>query len=384
MIFKLNYIELKRLYSWLLIVILSSFSLFLFTHRYIRNNYFILGITVISGVALAVVYLLLIQQSVRYKEDIFNIFFIIFFVIFGLYFRDLDIVVLGVLAQCLLFVSGKEIIKIYGISQAILVVFLLILAFFKFIPLFSTIQNGWLYDGGALALDFGINKNLVGIFLFNIAMLLFVSEKLKFYLQCIIFSVIEIIIIFLIRDRTVGIILFLFFICYVFKKNKINTSRLSKVFIVLLPLFLIILSLFLSFNYGKKDWINEFNAVLSGRIQFWNYFWNQYSLKLWPQDLTSYFNMYTFGYISSIQYPVDGFYSLGLLKEGIIAFGILIIMMIYTLHNLLKNENRLVFLVMFSMILISFSENIALSYGYICYLFPYILGAFSRKTRKNY
>ena len=255
MIFKLNYIELKRLYSWLLIVILSSFSLFLFTHRYIRNNYFILGITVISGVALAVVYLLLIQQSVRYKEDIFNIFFIIFFVIFGLYFRDLDIVVLGVLAQCLLFVSGKEIIKIYGISQAILVVFLLILAFFKFIPLFSTIQNGWLYDGGALALDFGINKNLVGIFLFNIAMLLFVSEKLKFYLQCIIFSVIEIIIIFLIRDRTVGVILFLFFICYVFKKNKINTSRLSKVFIVLLPLFLIILSLFLSFNYGKKDWI---------------------------------------------------------------------------------------------------------------------------------
>lgn len=384
MIFKLNYIELKRLYSWLLIVILSSFSLFLFTHRYIRNNYFILGITVISGVALAVVYLLLIQQSVRYKEDIFNIFFIIFFVIFGLYFRDLDIVVLGVLAQCLLFVSGKEIIKIYGISQAILVVFLLILAFFKFIPLFSTIQNGWLYDGGALALDFGINKNLVGIFLFNIAMLLFVSEKLKFYLQCIIFSMIEIIIIFLIRDRTVGVILFLFFICYVFKKNKINTSRLSKVFIVLLPLFLIILSLFLSFNYGKKDWINEFNAVLSGRIQFWNYFWNQYSLKLWPQDLTSYFNMYTFGYISSIQYPVDGFYSLGLLKEGIIAFGILIIMMIYTLHNLLKNENRLVFLVMFSMILISFSENIALSYGYICYLFPYILGAFSRKTRKNY
>ena len=384
MIFKLNYIELKRLYSWLLIVILSSFSLFLFTHRYIRNNYFILGITVISGVALAVVYLLLIQQSVRYKEDIFNIFFIIFFVIFGLYFRDLDIVVLGVLAQCLLFVSGKEIIKIYGISQAILVVFLLILAFFKFIPLFSTIQNGWLYDGGALALDFGINKNLVGIFLFNIAMLLFVSEKLKFYLQCIIFSVIEIIIIFLIRDRTVGVILYLFFICYVFKKNKINTSRLSKVFIVLLPLFLIILSLFLSFNYGKKDWINEFNAVLSGRIQFWNYFWNQYSLKLWPQDLTSYFNMYTFGYISSIQYPVDGFYSLGLLKEGIIAFGILIIMMIYTLHNLLKNENRLVFLVMFSMILISFSENIALSYGYICYLFPYILGAFSRKTRKNY
>lgn len=384
MIFKLNYIELKRLYSWLLIVILSSFSLFLFTHRYIRNNYFILGITVISGVALAVVYLLLIQQSVRYKEDIFNIFFIIFFVIFGLYFRDLDIVVLGVLAQCLLFVSGKEIIKIYGISQAILVVFLLILAFFKFIPLFSAIQNGWLYDGGALALDFGINKNLVGIFLFNIAMLLFVSEKLKFYLQCIIFSVIEIIIIFLIRDKTVGAILFLFFICYVFKKNKINTSRLSKVFIVLLPLFLIILSLFLSFNYGKKDWINEFNAVLSGRIQFWNYFWNQYSLKLWPQDLTSYFNMYTFGYISSIQYPVDGFYSLGLLKEGIIAFGILIIMMIYTLHNLLKNENRLVFLVMFSMILISFSENIALSYGYICYLFPYILGAFSRKTRKNY
>ncbi|MDB6230804.1 hypothetical protein [Lactobacillus amylovorus] len=384
MIFKLNYIELKRLYSWLLIVILSSFSLFLFTHRYIRNNYFILGITVISGVALAVVYLLLIQQSVRYKEDIFNIFFIIFFVIFGLYFRDLDIVVLGVLAQCLLFVSGKEIIKIYGISQAILVVFLLLLAFFKFIPLFSTIQNGWLYDGGALALDFGINKNLVGIFLFNIAMLLFVSEKLKFYLQCIIFSVIEIIIIFLIRDRTVGVILFLFFICYVFKKNKINTSRLSKVFIVLLPLFLIILSLFLSFNYGKKDWINEFNAVLSGRIQFWNYFWNQYSLKLWPQDLTSYFNMYTFGYISSIQYPVDGFYSLGLLKEGIIAFGILIIMMIYTLYNLLKNENRLVFLVMLSMILISFSENIALSYGYICYLFPYILGAFSRKTRKNY
>lgn len=384
MVFKLNYIELKRLYSWLLIVILSSFSLFLFTHRYIRNNYFILGITVISGVALAVVYLLLIQQSVRYKEDIFNIFFIIFFVIFGLYFRDLDIVVLGVLAQCLLFVSGKEIIKIYGISQAILVVFLLILAFFKFIPLFSTIQNGWLYDGGALALDFGINKNLVGIFSFNIAMLLFVSEKLKFYLQCIIFSVIEIIIIFLIRDRTVGVILFLFFICYVFKKNKINTSRLSKVFIVLLPLFLIILSLFLTFNYGKKDWINEFNAVLSGRIQFWNYFWNQYSLKLWPQDLTSYFNMYTFGDISSIQYPVDGFYSLGLLKEGIIAFGILIIMMIYTLHNLLKNENRLVFLVMFSMILISFSENIALSYGYICYLFPYILGAFSRKTRKNY
>lgn len=384
MIFKLNYIELKRLYSWLLIVILSSFSLFLFTHRYIRNNYFILGITVISGVALAVVYLLLIQQSVRYKEDIFNIFFIIFFVIFGLYFRDLDIVVLGVLAQCLLFVSGKEIIKIYGISQAILVVFLLILAFFKFIPLFSTIQNGRLYDGGALALDFGINKDLVGIFLFNIAMLLFVSEKLKFYLQCIIFSMIEIIIIFLIRDRTVGVILFLFFICYIFKKNKINTSRLSKVFIVLLPLFLIILSLFLSFNYGKKDWINEFNAVLSGRIQFWNYFWNQYSLKLWPQDLTSYFNMYTFGYISSIQYPVDGFYSLGLLKEGIIAFGILIIMMIYTLHNLLKNENRLVFLVMFSMILISFSENIALSYGYICYLFPYILGAFSRKTRKNY
>lgn len=384
MIFKLNYIELKRLYSWLLIVILSSFSLFLFTHRYIRNNYFILGITVISGVALAVVYLLLIQQSVRYKEDIFNIFFIIFFVIFGLYFRDWDIVVLGVLAQCLLFVSGKEIIKIYGISQAILVVFLLILAFFKFIPLFSTIQNGWLYDGGALALDFGINKNLVGIFLFNIAMLLFVSEKLKFYLQCIIFSVIEIIIIFLIRDRTVGVILFLFFICYVFKKNKINTLRLSKVFIVLLPLFLIILSLFLSFNYGKKDWINEFNAVLSGRIQFWNYFWNQYSLKLWPQDLTSYFNMYTFGYISSIQYPVDGFYSLGLLKEGIIAFGILIIMMIYTLHNLLKNENRLVFLVMFSMILISFSENIALAYGYICYLFPYILGAFSRKPHKNY
>lgn len=369
-----------------MIVILSSFSLFLFTHRYIRNNYYILSVTVISGIAFTIVYILLIQQGIHYKEDIFNIFFILFFVVFGLYFKDLDIIVLGVLAQSLLFASGKEIIKIYGISQAILVAFLLVLAVFKCIPMFSTIQNGWLYDGGTFALDFGINKNLVGIFLFNIAVLLFLSTKIRFYLQCIIFSMIELVIIFLVRDRTVGIILFLFLICYAFKNEIPNTSKLSKVLIILLPIFLIFLSLFLSFNYGKKDWINGFNAILSGRVQFWNYFWNQYSLKLWPQDLTSYFDMYTFGYISSVQYPVDGFYSLGLLKEGIIAFGILIIIMIYTLYNLLKNQkkNRLVFLVMLAMVLISLSENIALSYGYICYLFPYILGAFSRKAHKNY
>ncbi|OYS41873.1 hypothetical protein, partial [Lactobacillus taiwanensis] len=117
MIFKLDNLKLKDLYSWLVIITLSSFSLYLFTHKYISNNYYILIISGISGFFLIILYLLLMRQQLHYKEDIFNFVFLIFFVIYGIYFKDIDISILGVLGISLLFFSGKEIVKIYGISQ---------------------------------------------------------------------------------------------------------------------------------------------------------------------------------------------------------------------------------------------------------------------------
>ncbi|OYS20671.1 hypothetical protein CBF55_01115 [Lactobacillus taiwanensis] len=388
MIFKLDNLKLKDLYSWLVIITLSSFSLYLFTHKYISNNYYILIISGISGFFLIILYLLLMRQQLHYKEDIFNFVFLIFFVIYGIYFKDIDISILGVLGISLLFFSGKEIVKIYGISQLILVTFLLIFGLFQLIPLITSIQNGWIYDGNVSTLTFGLNKNLVGIFFFNIAIFLFISKKFekKEWLQYILAVIIGLIIIFLVRDRTVGIILFLFLICYTLIKRKKNISKLSRFLIVLLPIFLTIFSLFLSLNYGKKEWINIFNENLSGRVQYWNYFWNRFSVSLLPQSLTDYFNMYDMGVISTVQYPIDGFYSLGILKDGIIVFTLLIALIMFTLLKLLRNfnKNKFIVIVIISLLLFSLTENIALSYGYICYLFPYILGTFSRDAHNNY
>ncbi|WP_290079341.1 hypothetical protein, partial [Lactobacillus taiwanensis] len=143
---------------------------------------------------------------------------------------------------------------------------------------------------------------------------------------------------------------------------------------------------FLSLNYGKKEWINIFNENLSGRVQYWNYFWNRFSVSLLPQSLTDYFNMYDMGVISTVQYPIDGFYSLGILKDGIIVFTLLIALIMFTLLKLLRNfnKNKFIVIVIISLLLFSLTENIALSYGYICYLFPYILGTFSRDAHNNY
>lgn len=386
LILRLNHINLKKLYSWLLIITLSSFSLYLFTHKYINNNYFILIVTVMCGSALCLIYVLLMRYELRYKGDFFNILFLILLIFLGIYFKDIDLIVLGMLAQSLLFLSGREIIRIYGISQLLLIFFLLIFAIFRMIPLFTYIQNGWMYEGNVRSLNFGINKNLIGLILLNISIYIFSLKRLDYKIKFFLSSIIGLVMLFLVKDRTVALVLFLLIVFNILTNYKDNIPKLGKILIILLPIILIFFSLYLSFNYGKENWINNFNAALSGRVQYWNYFWNTLSLSWWPQDLIDYFKMYDLGVISTVQYPVDGLYSLGILKEGIVIFSILMFMTIYALYNLTKNyrKNKLLLISIVSLLLFCISENIALSYGYICYLFPYILGIFSHKAHDNY
>lgn len=386
MILQLNRIKLKKLYFWLLIITLSSFTLYLFTHKYIKNNYFILVVSLGCGLALCLIYILLMRYELRCKADFFNILFLIFLIFFGIYFRDMDLIVLGIMALSLFFLSGREIIKVYGISQLLLIFFLLVFALFRMIPLFTYIQNGWMYEGNVHVLNFGLNKNLIGLIFLNISIYILslkkVDNRIKYFLSLII----GLVMLFLVKDRTVALVLFSLIFFYILTTHNDNISKLCRILIILLPIVLIVFSLYLSFNYGKENWVNNFNAALSGRVQYWNYFWNTLSLSWWPQSLVDYFNMYDLGVISTVQYPVDGFYSLGVLKEGILIFTIFIFVTIYTLYNLTKNyhKNKLLLISIVALLLFCLSENIALSYGYLCYLFPYVLDIFSRKAHDNY
>lgn len=324
-------------------------------------------------VTFGIVCILFVNLNIDYKfqyKDLIIIALLIIMQVICLIFRDNDALLLLIGGVLFFFLDSINIIKIYLWN---LLVTFIITAFASLIGIFPLKADGFYVFG------FGY-KNRIGFIIFSISLYIFVLTILKYknkiatrigYFLLFLTVFIE----QMLQDRTASILLMLFIIIYGIHLLKLNNA-IIKILIVSLPLILIIVSLYLTFNFSKYQWIYKLNDWLSWRIGLWNNDWNMFHLSLFPQHINSYFSYITdYGQFMTIT-ALDGYFALGVLQHGIIFFVLSILalmqMLFFGLQNMNKQQEVIVCMVVI-FILYSFSETIPVI-SYLCFLFPTALG----------
>lgn len=141
------------------------------------------------------------------------------------------------------------------------------------------------------------------------------------------------------RTATAGILLlFIFIALNKLVKNKKN-RRIVKKCIPLIPVFCAILSVLCTLLYNKYEFISDLDSILSKRIMYSNYFWKEYGVSMFGQDIT------TVSTVEAALYNLtpkilDNTYILVLIKYGIINFIIFNVLSFKSLKYLLKENNK--------------------------------------------
>ena len=259
------------------------------------------------------------------------------------YFRHSSMIVTLLIITLSISLSTNELVKVYGSSQIITLVYTVSLAF---------LGIKQLYNGQDGVFEFGFRqKNLAGYYVFVISFLIFKFLKDKGILKnifalLILFSVEY----FLIKDRTASYLIVLYFV--IFEYRLIPKNKRSMTIISLLPAVLTFFSLFLAENISKYAWISRFDYILTSRIQLWAYYINSYKILWLPQNITtSFHSMY-----GSI--PFDNAYLYYLLNEGIFQYSFIIILVVCALYLACKNRDIFIFGMLITLVLYNFTEMI--------------------------
>lgn len=313
--------------------------------------------------------ILFVQFAMNFKfclRDLIVLATLIILQVICLIFRNTDGLIIVIASLFFFFLNTKDIVKIYFYALTIV---LLIVALSSFIGVLPMMADGFPVFG------FGY-KNRIGFIIFSIALYIFFIIELreankKEELIGFIILVIALFFERLVQDRTALILILFFIMLYFLHIFRIN-NVVMQILIVSLPVILIIFSLFLTFNFLKIQWIFKLNEWLSWRIGLWNNDWNMYGVTLFPQQINSYFSYTTsYGQFMTIT-ALDGYFALGILKNGAIFFLISILALMNMLYFNFKNMDRqkeLIICLTVTFILYSFSETLPVI-GYLCFLFP--------------
>lgn len=302
------------------------------------SSYILFGVIIITFILFFVS-----EFKVKFKKNGLLIAIVIFCLVIDVYFmhNSMNVTLLIIILSVSL--STNELIKVYGFSQIITLVYTASLAFLGLRQLYNV-------QDGVLELGFR-QKNLAGYYIFVISFIIFKFLKnkgiLKNILALLILFSIEY---FLIKDRTASYLIVLFFI--VFEYGLIAKNKISMIVISLLPIVLTFFSLFLAENIWNYTWISKFDYILTSRIQLWAYYTNAYSISWLPQNITtSFHSMY-----GSI--PFDNAYLYYLLNEGLLQFSLIIILIVCALYLACKNKDIFIFSMLITLILYNFTEMI--------------------------
>lgn len=379
----------SQYFNWYCILLLVVANLRSLINQYVDINIFYNLILLVSILLVAIGTILEYKNATYTTGNLVNISAIIILGIISYIFNNAAITVICIYSLIVFFVNGKDLIKIFGISQIIIVICLIIFALFGKVPIFQNIYNSYLYtENGTHVLTLGTNKNLLGLIFFNIYIYIF--EILKninvrnIYLLFTtgLFFIVEY---GYIKDRTIAFLLIIFLIIYFIWESKRKLKKIEKFIIIFLPIVLTLISIYLSINYGKYTWMININHILSGRLIIWNDLWNQYSVSWLPININLTYLDYSTGMSIYKSLPLDGFFALGILQYGIIIFGILIIWITIVLKKLCQSflKNKYILLVMLIFVLLSFSESSIVNSSTICLFLLYVLGATAKIRQTN-
>lgn len=306
-------------------------------------------------------YLLISVDSYRIKVSLC----LIALIIYGYCFKDYSI--LYAMLYCLLLsvFNIKSIIKLTFIANLVTFILLSLLSLFGILPLFY--DNGksgtTIYSGLLLGFSF---KNTTGYFLLFLILTLGIFSIKKIYVLILTFISVYFEFI-LIKDKTAAIILAVFFVVYLFDRQKEVSNTLDKI-LKYIPVLLAIISLVLVrlWNNGS-NLINQINELLSGRIYIWNMEWTLHKPKIWPQaiGIGNFFDM-------NIKIPLDGFFALSPLQDGILYYIFVIVILILAIHKLSIRRDSHILTSFIFLVVCGFTEMIPLSS--ISWLLPISFG----------
>lgn len=213
-----------------------------------------------------------------YKKNIYSILFFLFLLIILVIFQ-FSYFTFNIFSLVMAFsnVRKNDIVRIYKYLAITQLLFGFIFSILGPLPM----KN---YVTGVFTFGF-VNENMTGILLAVFVLCEFFKNdgqvpfnKLDLLLLIVVLAIEN----FLLRDSTAFIMIILFCVFIFFFKSRLGKNKIFEFICIFLPLILVILSFYVSYNFNTASWINKLNDVLSGRIYIWNYYVSNYPLTLFP------------------------------------------------------------------------------------------------------
>lgn len=368
---KVSDAPLKKTFS-----LLYNFSFFIFIFYFIFYNSSIRH-AVVSPVWSAInygcmfllfttVFLYSVTENTSIRlGDFFYLFTLGSIGFFNLAIHQVNLANLFFLAIVVYFMRFETVIHIFFIAVFAASFIVFILSIMGMLPIYSSVTNTYVFGF--------VNSNTIGYYVASLGiysiLLSWSAPSLRlwfFYVVCVMLTL------FVFKDYTAFLMLIIFYSLrlLILKIDWLFYNRVMMWVWVFMPIELGWLTFWVSKNVAGSSWGYSVNQLLSWRPNIWQYYLQNYSPKLLPQNvlegLTSNLSIVGHG-------AFDGAYiSFPVLYGWGESFLILIAVIIY-LKNLflIRNSKQIVFAI--TILVIGFSENIAFS----SYQSPMILVAMS-------
>lgn len=237
----------KKIYKLLFAIFIIFFCLT--GIRYFKLPFSIISVTAVGLMLLLILSILMSYKKYFYKSsNAYIIGIVLMFILFLCTFKEMPITLLLCILCC--FLPYYDIIKIFLYSLSLVFILEFILGGPGYLFLSKNTTGYLLLCFAITAIDF-IRRRRTSAFIDWIVLIIFFIFTWQ-----------------VIKSRTSALLILIFGLIY--ETNFFSKiSRVKLYFVTLLPLFLIVISLFLTLNYGKSSLINSINIFLSGRISMW-------------------------------------------------------------------------------------------------------------------
>lgn len=293
--------------------------------------------------------------------------FLLFFAYNLLFHNGMNLIPLIIFCLYTSNLTQREIIRSYALGLVICVLLVVPFSLFGILPMRT--------DNNLLAFGFSNPNGLGGILSVTFMSYLYLNwQKCKTYFLILYIGVIYFNYSILV-DRTAGICMVIFLLCYLGRKHIHNSDIIGWIGIFL-PAVLIILSFVFAYLYGRYNWVYGVDHWLTRRIYAWNYYLNTNGIHLLPNKISLVqANEFETGFYGKnlnvlLTGSFDGGYMYLLLRMGVINT-IAILSLLASFFNKLKVKSNVSLEILLIILMIfSFTENTFIApYGfYVSYL----------------
>lgn len=377
--------KITNIFLCVLTIELTLYNSYVVLQTYISDNRLFVFLFGILSLLLLFVSTPFVKNLNQY--DMVNILISIVLLGVGIVYQELGLITVAILSVIFLFLSNEQILDAYIISQSLTLFLLFVLAIFNVIPFTSEVMD--YYGQAQSSLNFGINKNLVGLLIFNFSLLPFstlLSSKVNNTLKYLFIFLCFLLNFFIVRCRTAALASLFCIILSMYFNSRNTLKPFIRIIFTYIPIFLTVICIFLAKNYNTSSFIQMINPVFSGRIELWNRFWYSFSPTLFYQRVSMYFTSYNLGGFYTSLLPFDGFFALEILKMGFILYIVILFCMVKTIDGLIKNfsQSKIILLVLISLIFMSVTESFIVEYSSFCFLLPFCISRVDSRKILNF